>query len=299
MKLEELKDLILNNRKDELKDRLFIFVCEDNFFIAEQYINKLQELLELPIVYKDTLISSHILFNDVETGLLVKKCDEFNEPEENTTLKNTIIVCKKCNDKLFNEYVIKIPKLTTTQVENYVKYQLKGVKDNDFCLWLCKICNYDLYRLQNEIDKITIFQEVIQSDVVDLLLDNDAYYDLASSTKYDFINSVIHNDKDKAFKLVDDLIKLNISPMETLITLVRQFKNVIDVQMSKNPSPEKLGLSSKQFYAVQHNCNYFTSEQLINIFTQLTEIDYLLKSGKISIDRIIDYILLIIFQKEV
>ena len=52
-------------------------------------------------------------------------------------------------------------------------------------------------------------------------------------------------------------------------------------------------MTSGQFYAVKkNNINYYTKEQLVRIFMFLSSVDYKLKSGELSSDYLIDYMLI-------
>ena len=78
--------------------------------------------------------------------------------------------------------------------------------------------------------------------------------------------------------------------------LLNHFKDVLSVQLSVNPSPEKCGMQTKKFWAVKYSCGFYNKQQLISIYKMLTEIDMKVKLGEIPVTYIVDYIVTFIFN---
>ena len=60
--------------------------------------------------------------------------------------------------------------------------------------------------------------------------------------------------------------------------------------MQSNPNPENTGLSSKQIWAINKLPRVWSTNQLIDIMTLLTGMDYKLKTGAIPVNIIRDYL---------
>jgi len=112
--LQELKNRILANNVDS---SLYIFECEDNYFLAYQYVNAIAKIrhLEVDIIYDnfDSVVTSAkddlFVVSDDSVRLLVYECkDVFTTNLDKSQLDNVIVLCKK-NDTSFE--AIKMPKL--------------------------------------------------------------------------------------------------------------------------------------------------------------------------------------------
>src|SRR5574344_1605478 len=113
MTLEELKNSILDNT---LSDEFIILKCEDNFFIADQYVdmickNKCMSKEIVDSIFSNTDTSLSLIFN-YDNVLSVVKVDEFNEDDDNySRFTNTIVICKSIDKKITDkvkEFVVEI-----------------------------------------------------------------------------------------------------------------------------------------------------------------------------------------------
>ena len=65
---------------------------------------------------------------------------------------------------------------------------------------------------------------------------------------------------------------------------------MIQVLLSKNPTPESTGLKSNVIYAISKSPKVYTKKQMIDAFQFLNSIDKMLKTGKIDIKWLVDYV---------
>ena len=106
---------------------------------------------------------------------------------------------------------------------------------------------------------------------------------------FDITNALLQRDKNKLKLIYQKDIKVDAFAFMAL--LIKNFKQVIDIQLARNASAETLGMSGKQFWAIQkYNCNRYSREELIYIYKLLTSLDLQIKSGKINTDIIQNYI---------
>lgn len=161
----------------------------------------------------------------------------------------------------------------------------------DAIKWLSNLIGTDAYRLDNEIDKITIFDEKDRMNMFLSLNQDGCYNDLNNFNIFNFISAIVKRDYTNVIGILKIRDTIDLEPMGLITLLTRQFKNIIDIQLGNNPTPDKLGLQPKQFNAIKYSCGKFSSDRLIYIYDLLTGIDYRLKSGLLDNDKIIDYVI--------
>jgi len=295
MELKELKEKILNKSLDF---NLLIFKYESDTWLVNQYIDEISKILDLKINYVEDLdtlsnTSSDFFFGGMSSELNVLWLEELttNIPNKDE-LTTSIIKCNKIDkdiEKALSKYIVNFPKLLEWQVQDYAEQQLKGMKP-DAIQWLCGLIGDNVYRLDNEINKITIFDEKDRMNMF-LALNNDGCYnDLNNFNIFNLINAIVKRDFNSVINVLRLRDTIDLEPVGLITLLIRQFKNIIDIQMGNNPTPDKLGIPPKQFNAIKYNCGKYSNERLIYIYDLLTGIDYRLKSGLLDNDKIIDYV---------
>lgn len=295
MTLEELKNNLCNNIAP---NGLLIFKCEDNTFLANQYIDKVSEIKKLNINYLSSVedifnLTDNVFFNNLDE-LNVLNVDELvNDIYNKDALTNCIIKCNKIDkevEKNLKDYIIVFPKLQNEHILEYALTKCKGV-DSRAIEWLCEITNYDIFRLDNELEKISLFNEKDRNDLFNLINNDNGYYDLNNYTIFNLINAIVKRDKKSIIDILSVIDTLDIEPMGVITLLIRQFKNIIDIQLNNNVTYKELNMNPKQFNAIKYNCGKYNASQLVNVYELLTEIDYRLKSGLLDNDNIIDYVI--------
>lgn len=294
MTLEELKKAILDK---SLNLRLLIFVCEDNYWLANEYIEEISKIKELNVYSHDDVNdlskSSNDFFFDELVGLNVAKIDKLNTNIENIEeLTNCIIVCSSVDKDIREElkdYIVDFPKLVDWQVVDYAKIRLKGMEE-DAIKWLCQIANYDINRIDNEIDKIAIFDEKDRMNIFLELNNDNCYSDLNDFNIFNLINAISRKEYQNVLNVLKIIDIIDVEPMGLITLLIGSFKKMIDVHLGNNSDFKKLGMSQKQFNAIKYGCNKFTANQLIDNYQLLVSIDYKLKSGLLDNNKIIDYV---------
>lgn len=295
MELKELKEKILNKT---LQFNLLIFKYESDTWLVNQYIDEISKLFDLKINYVEDLetlsnVNSDFFFGDLSNDLNVLWLEELNTNIANKEdLKTSIIKVNKIDKDIeseLKEYIVNFPKLVGWQLEDYANVELKGMRE-DAISWLSNLIGENPYRLENEIEKINIFEEKDRMDIF-LALNNDGCYnDLNNFNVFNLINAIAKRDFNNVISVLKIKDNIDLEPMGLITLLIKQFRNIIDIQMSNNPTPDKLGLAPKQFNAIRYLCGKYNNDRLIYIYDLLTSIDYRLKSGLLDNDRIIDYV---------
>lgn len=296
MTFETLKFNIENHNKIEFP--LILKYC-DIKFLCKQYIEKIREEFKYNVTYIDSIDElpdiNNSLYEDLNSELYIYDTDTLDcdiKPDMN----NLIVICKDIKINLSVDY-IDVTKILPWHVEDYVKFRLPGL-DAMQIKWLCDICKYDVYRLDNECKKIEIFPEKLQKDFFEFLNISDAYCDLNSLTIFNFTNAVMKKDLTTIKSVIENLKYIDIEGSGLITIFYNQFKKLISIQMNPKATPESLGMSQKQFNAIKYGCGKFTDSQLIKIFNFITGLDMRLKNGefqfsndsRINNAKFVDYI---------
>lgn len=290
MDIKKLKEKIKQNTLDESP---IILIYEDYPFICHQYVNQIcknRNLEKINIEKLSDIMTDSQIFDTEVSFLYVYEVDKLDEIISKD-MKNLIIICKQVvndNSAIAN---VKVNKLAEWQVEDYVKIRVPGLTDSQV-KWLCDISKYNIYRLEKECDKLSIFSKELQQLLFNQMNAENAYCDLNSLTIFNFITAVVNKD----YKIMTDVLEnirwIDVEPTGAVTLLIKQFKTLIDVAFSVAWN-DTLSCSEKQFYYFKKNMmGLYTKEQLIEIYEFLTQIDYKLKSGYVANENLVDYVLI-------
>lgn len=300
MKIDQLKSNIESNN---IQAGLYVFLCKHGKFIAEQYIKQISKISEKHLNYvlefNDYLINSTNLFGDYTDDSIdiisVKKLDLYSQ--ELLKKKFCIIITEDINDNVidaYENYIVEFPKLESWQIKDYI-YSLADGTNTKYLDWLQSICKDEIYRIDNELHKFQLFDKSSRTNLFEQMVTDNAFEDLSTNSIFDFTNALIAKDRSKLLEIFDELSSIDIEPIGVVTIMYNQFKKLILVWLSRNPTEESTGLSKKQIYAINKLPRTFTQKQLLDIFDMLTQIDYKLKTGEIEAKYIIDYIVCKIF----
>ena len=156
---------------------------------------------------------------------------------------------------------------------------------------MCSICNYNIFRIYNEAIKISIFDKKEQSKIFDLMNEDNCFSDLSSLTIFNFTNAIIKKDYKTILNILIEYNNIDIEPVGVVTILEKNIKNLIDVQTNPLSNSSQLGMSDKQYNAIKYNCGKYSDNKLLNIFTEILDIDYKLKTGQLDNNKIVDYLL--------
>ena len=299
--LESIKLLKFSIEHNIIGPSFLVFKWSDNSFLAHQYAREIAKVRGLMIKYVDSIddvidsLDDAFSFEESEDSLKVYSCQKFDIPRDTSNLKNIIVICQDTIGD--GTCVYNFPKLEDWQIIAYMKKQCQGLNDNEV-KWLFDITssisknNENIFRLSNEADKIKCFSKDEQEKVFKELSNAGGYNDLSPLTIFNFTNAILKKDKLTIMNVLEDIDSIDIEGTGLITILHKNFKQIIDIQLGKNATPESLGMSIKQFKAVEYNCGKFSQSSLIKIFEFITGLDYKLKSGQLDISnqRLIDYI---------
>lgn len=295
MLLEELKEQI---ESGTLKQKFIIFQGEKTF-IARQYSNAISSNIKREIEYVEdintVLNDSFDIFGTIEESntLRIFNCDTFSFNNPNLSNEEYLfVICKKVDKStqdLFKQYIVEIPELVEWQIKDYLYSTVEGI-DTKYLDWLINVCNKDIDRIQLEVDKLLLFEPNIRQTIFQQMVEDNALADVSDKTIFDFISALVKKNKSLLREIYEDIDSIDIEDIGVVTLLYQNFKKYIQVWMQTNPTPDNTGLSSKQIWAISKLPRVWSSNQLIDIMTLLTEMDYRLKTGNIPVDIIRDYL---------
>ena len=300
----DIKKLKLDIENNSPIDSFYIFKYSDNTFVANQYIKKIANNKNLNIVYVDDLKSLLPDLNDIfgvselvdEKSLYIYLTDTFDSTDvQIKNIINLIVVCNKLGDEskeTFSPYIVEIPKLEDWQIKDYIYSKGEGIADYKLD-WLCANAKNDIYRLDNEIQKLTLFSKGERDQLFEIFAEEDMYSDLSDHHTFDLSSELLQKDINRVAELLVDKDKWDSDPLPLNILLGKNFKQVLQIQSSPNITAEKLGLNSRQFYAIsKNNCGHYTKDQLLQIFDVVTRSDYMMKNGELPLSLFLDYMII-------
>ena len=133
--------------------------------------------------------------------------------------------------------------------------------------------------------------------LVDKFFSDNVFSDLSNLTIFNFTNSIITKNVETLKQILLQFDSIDIEPIGVITVLYKNFKNILNVQLNSNPTPENTGLSSKQIWGIKNNSiGYFSKESLINVFQFILSLDLKVKTGELPIDMLIDYVIVKVFN---
>ena len=275
---------------------LLILTYSDNKFVAEQYAKQIAINNGYPFEVVETIDDLFSSIGNVfgDKSLKVLTIDKLQtEDTFLTKVKDAVIIANKIEketSKLFNEYILEIPKLETWQVEDYAIAQLDGVRESDICS-LVGACDSDIYRVDNEVAKLKIFNAPNRQYLYSLFTEKGAFPTTEKYTIFSLSNALITKTKESVCKILAHIDEIDVNPIGLLTILYKNVANVIAIQLNPKATPENTGMTSGQFYAIKkNNLNFYSANQLIKIFNFLTALDLKIKTGEVPMEIVIPYI---------
>ena len=275
---------------------MLIIVCGDSKYVAEQYVRQIAKNngcdMEQVEDVKDVMTTTNNIFGDIVLKVLTTDKFQCSNPYLEKA-KDTIIITNKIEketSKLFDNSIVQIPKLETWQIEDYALTMLDGVQKNDVCT-LVNACDNDLYRIDNEIAKLKIFNEATRQFLYKQFTEKGALPTAEKYTVFSLSNALLTKNKVDVAGILEHIDEIDVNPLGLLTILYKNVANVIAIQMNPKATPENTGMTTGQFYAIKkNNINYYSNEQLISIFNHLTALDLKIKTGEVPMEIVIPYI---------
>lgn len=274
----------IENNSFLFADNLIIFIGKNDTskFIFNQYLHTYtgNNFLEIDVL-EELVVNTGFFDADYSDGLKVFSTSNLEFIPRNF---HGWIFCNTASKEIihdYDEYIVQLPVLEKWQLIDYVittgHIELKQAE---------KLVNEysDVHKLNIELQKLSMFSSNQFNELAEQLFYKDEY------ELFDLTNAILRRDKDALKAIYTSGIKVDVFAFIGL--LIKNFKLVIDIQLSKNASAQSLGISDKQFWAVsKYNCYKYTRQELIQIYLLLTSLDLKIKTGQLSTTVIQDYVI--------
>ena len=301
MDLQQVKTSVVEKK---LIKGLVVFICKNSNFVPLQYLGWYRKN-NIEVEYVEDILTlrsnSNSLFgswDDTSNKQYVFSCEVFELPEDSLayflkTDKNIWVICSKVSDSIseqLKENIVTVPKLENWQIEDLAYSMADGAEQKDI-EYILKICGKDINRLYKELEKISLFSVEERKSVVKDFIYDGIFNDLSHYSIFDLSSCIIKRDVNNLKLVYGEINNIDCDPLGLVGILIKNFRDIISVQCSNNPTPETCGLDSKKFWAVKYSCGFYSRDQLVKIYEMLTSIDLRLKTGELDTGSIVDYII--------
>lgn len=273
--------------------------CEVNKVIAE--IRTVPFLAEKRMVVVENLLSAK---NNDLRDVLYQLITENKIPSETiltiwqTEKINKLKEIKQIESLLLKEkYIYYFPLMEKTELSRWVEKEImdRGGKIDILAISiLTNNIGFDMWLLDSTIDQLIAYKnnEVILSEDVKLFTEEKADENI-----FNFIDAVVSGNKKLAYKLLNDQRKIGQEEGYIFSMILRQFKILLQVRdlwersdnsISSDMSKE-LGIHPYVIKKTMPLVRRYNLDILKNIYTELYELDYKVKTGVMTQEILIDY----------
>lgn len=306
MQLSELKSKL---KEHTLSNDLIVFVCDKSRFLAEQYkdlICQERSLDEKHIGSLAELNSSLSLIVDNSDYVNVLTTDVFDEYHDDYhQFTDTIVICDSIKEKkienALKDYIIKTPALKQWQVLDYIKARCPSL-DQDLIEWLYDATGGSIERIDNELDKISLFDKTEQNNALIAIKNSpksDLYKIIDKSAKkpmadiYVLKNWIISRDYKNLSEFLYHESNMDCSGLNpfTLVNLLMfDLKNRL---VAKSMTAAEMGISDGQYKFLKYNKLGYSLPTMLQKLDFLSSFDLKVKSGNLDIDnsKLLDYVI--------
>ena len=285
MNIQDFKQELLDGT---LNEDLIIFVCPENTFIAETYVDEICTQKNLTKNYisslSETTESALALVMDVTEDLNILKVETFEEISEYySKYKNCVVFCKKVAPAILEsakEFIVEVPKLLDWQIKDFIKVSCPGLTDTDID-WLYECSNKNIFRIKNELDKISLVAKEKQSEALkytgtDLFVQRPVF---------DLVDALVKGDE----KIAAEFLKhaedyTNLDPVGLTTLTLSKFKNILLLCFKSGVKESELGLSSGAIWHVKNDNRNIPLDRIQKAIAFLSNIDSRLKTNPSSLD---------------
>lgn len=289
MTLKQLKELILNNTPPT---DFMIFVSKDNKFLAKQYVTEIArarnaEIVKITSVHEPLQSSAFLLTQYANETLNVLTVETFEErAEDYSQFTDTIVICDNIDKsiaKALEEYIVEMPKFATWQLFDYTKTQVKILEDYEIN-WLLEVTAGDIYRLNNELDKIKLFKTEDQREVFQAIR-FDPYSDLFQIDFYTFVNALVVGNVETVRDYLAHGAAEKLDPIGVANQVTTSLKNILLATQNPGTSAADLGLSPKQHKTLNSIYKTVWVDAVKSKLKFLTQLDVRLKSSELDLSK--------------
>ena len=173
-------------------------------------------------------------------------------------------------------------------IRQQVRAEKKTISQDAETLLLTKVGN-DLNILSKELDKLFCYtldkSEITKDDI------NEVCIEQLTNTIFDMIDAMTDGNQSKALNIYYGLLAAKESPMTILFLMTRQYRQFFEIKdyvkngKSRADIAKKMGLHPFIVGKISDKAKKFKSSELRNIIEESADLEYRVKSGKLT-DRL-------------
>lgn len=245
-----------------------------------------------------------VIVQDLAKELTNDNKFRFDNYSKNPNIDCVLILIDTISSKVFdfmkNVEVIEC-KPNDFFVQNYIKNNVEKL-GNTISLQNCKklndYCLGNLNRITLEIKKLSDYvgkNKEITAQVIDNLVFKDTELKV-----FDLTNALGVKDGNRALKILNDMITSGEPPIKILGLINANFRRMMFAKINKGSNADLAkALNVKEFAIAKakESASFFSASQLKNIINLLLEADYNIKSGVMSQENVLYYVVCKIVSK--
>jgi len=260
-----------------------------------------RQVLAFPFLAKSRLVIIENLLKEGKKEVLEKVIDILNKVPASTVLVFTesgkpdkrISLFKKLSKEKTQEFLL----LDEIEVKSWIKKETekRGAEITPEAIArLFKYVGNDLWRLSQEIDKLTIYSRQVTGDNIELLVRPQI-----EANVFNLIDSVGAKNRDKSLRELHRLLDSGQNELYILSMIVYQFRNLLVVRdlveqgvVSQWEIAKRAGLHPFVAGKTLAQAKNYTIDHLKTIYQLLLDFDFKIKTGQIEPKTALDLLVL-------
>lgn len=300
MQIWDLKKAIVENSIPH-----FLILTGEERTLLFTYLDEIENKLNIQHMTVPTLVDAYSKISsksllDTSKKLVVVKEDKASLSDDKlvrslmnssnyVVLVLTTIDKRSITGKVYANNVVFFDKLPSDMLVK-VLMSKANVKES-YITWLVEICDRDYGRCLNELEKVTLFPADQHNNMFEKFARDGIIYCQIPDCIFDFSNAVMKRSVKESYSLWEDLKLRGDSPIQIFSVLYSNFRNLMIVQLSPNPTKESTGLEERQINGIKWNKGKYSDVELIDTVLLIGELDNMIKQGLITEEISMEYFL--------
>lgn len=213
-----------------------------------------------------------------------------------TDIPDSVCVVIVYNDswKFLNQgEIVDCGKMNFDILSKFITFELKKVEkgiSSDAVKTLINLCSYDMTKINSELKKLSCFSDdsIIDEKDVIALVSGDEEYGI-----FELTENLGNKKGEKSLKILCNFLERK-EPIQTILNLItNHFRRMAHISISEMSDLELSSIFKVKEYAInkaRQQSKYFSKVQLKNILKLLENVDEMIKSGKMTAENAIFYL---------
>lgn len=205
---------------------------------------------------------------------------------------------KKLVKFLKNNSNVRIEEFNKLEGFNLEKYIKDSFETDDYnidlnCIkTIVSLLNGEFKFIDNEIKKLKLFK--LDEKTINIKDVESVVTRLPEDNIFKLVDAVAENDKERMFSIYKDLIDNNEEPIKLIVMLANHFRLLYQVKillsegLKQYEIASELGIHPYRVKLSMEKANKYEDETLLNILSNLADIDYEIKSGLTDKNRALE-----------